>query len=236
MRYDAVIFDLFGTLVRTVTPDAYAEMLDRLADTLGAGREAFAASWRETLVERESGLLGDLEGVLGSTAESAGAQTNGATLASAKKAWLDTASNWLVPRAEAAPMLQAFREAGHRVGLLSNCSAEVPPLWQVGPLSGLIDAPVFSCDVGMMKPDARIYAHVCERLGVAQERCLYVGDGGARELTGAEAVGMHAVLLRVLGEEHTWFDDFYRRDALEWQGDVVGDLAALTAYIEAATP
>jgi putative hydrolase of the HAD superfamily len=231
MRYDAVIFDLFGTLVRTVTPDAYEEMLERLADALGAGRAEFAGSWRETIAERESGTIGDLEGVLRSTAERAGAQTNERTRASAKQAWLDTVRDWLVPRAETVPMLQAFREAGHRVGLLSNCSAEVPPLWQVGPLSGLIEVPVFSCDVRLMKPDARIYAHVCERLGVVPDRCLYVGDGGARELTGAEAVGMHAVLLRVPGEEHTWFDSNYRRDALEWQGDVVGDLAALAAYL-----
>jgi FMN phosphatase YigB (HAD superfamily) len=56
---------------------------------------------------------------------------------------------------------------------------------------------------------------------------MFVGDGGARELTGAAALGMEAVLLRAPGEGLTWFDANYRQDALEWQGTVVADLSEL---------
>jgi len=38
-------------------------------------------------------------------------------------------------------------------------------------------------------------------------------------------------LLRVPGEEHTWFDSFYRKDALEWPGTVVASLSELTNLI-----
>ena len=59
-RYDAVIFDLFGTLVHTVTPTAYAEMLDELSALLGVSHGEFTTHWRSTIEERESGALGDI--------------------------------------------------------------------------------------------------------------------------------------------------------------------------------
>jgi putative hydrolase of the HAD superfamily len=47
----------------------------------------------------------------------------------------------------------------------------------------------------MRKPDPRLFRAAAARLPADPERCLYVGDGGGRELTGAAAVGMRAVLL-----------------------------------------
>ncbi|MQA02875.1 MAG: HAD hydrolase-like protein [Streptosporangiales bacterium] len=49
--------------------------------------------------------------------------------------------------------------------------------------------------MGTQKPDARMYLTACDGLGVAPERCLYVGDGNSNELTGATAVGLRAVYL-----------------------------------------
>ena len=230
-RHDAVIFDLFGTLVHTVSPADYSAMLDSVADALGAPREAFQDRWRATIIERESGTLGGLELVLTGTALSAGAEPDAERTASGREAWLGAAQGWLKPREQTGQVMRAFRAAGYRVGLLSNCSAEVPPLWHQGPLSALVDAPVFSCEMGMMKPDPRIYEHVCVLLGVAPERCLFVGDGGARELTGAREAGMEAVLLRVPGEEHTWFDTNYRLDALEWRGATIADIGELIRFL-----
>ena len=214
MRHDAVIFDLFGTLIHTVAPVDYDAMLDALADALGCPRGRFRERWCETITERESGELGGIEGVLAATASSMGVEPSTQAIANAEQTWLDRAQGWLQPRPKTSAVMSAFREAGYRVGLLSNCSSEVPLIWHAGTLARLVDAPVFSCEAGMMKPDPRIYAHVCAELGVEPERYLFVGDGGARELTGAKAVGMEAVLLRVPGKEDTWFDATYRIDAL----------------------
>ena len=40
----------------------------------------------------------------------------------------------------------------------------------------LLDAHVFSVEVGMCKPDPGIYAEACRRLDVRPDECLYVGD------------------------------------------------------------
>ncbi len=231
MRHDAVIFDLFGTLVHTVTPDAYHLLLVELATLLGPPADAFENEWRDTLHEREAGSLGDVSEILRKTCARTGREASDTAIAKAAEHWLETARGWLRTRDAAKPTIQSFRDAGYRVGLLSNCSAEVPTLWAHSPLSPLIDAPVFSCDVGMMKPDPRLYHHVCGLLDVTPEQCLFVGDGGSRELTGAAQVGMEAVLIRVPGEEHTWFDNAYRLDALEWRGAAVSDIADLTRFL-----
>ena len=221
MRYDAVIFDLFGTLTPTVTPADYDAMLQELADALGAPAAAFRGRWRASMQQRESGGLGDMEGVLRATGADAGAQPSESALSRARRRWLERTRRWLTPRPVAVATVRALRGAGYPVGLISNCSAEVPALWPGTELSAAIDSAVFSCEMGLMKPEPAIYRQVCRLLGVGPERCLFVGDGGARELTGAQAVGMDATLLRVSGEAHTWFDSNYRLDALEWTGATI---------------
>ena len=227
VRYKAVIFDLFGTLIPTVTPDDYAAMLVTLASALNVEPEAFTKAWRAMIDERESGLLGDMNEILGKTTIAAGREASAIEISNAKRHWLSIAAGWLAPRADARATLESIRNAGVKTGLLSNCSAEIPILWPGAGLADLFDQLVFSCNVGTMKPHPSVYEASCRTLGVKPEQCMFVGDGGARELTGANAIGMKAVLLRVPGEEHTWFDNFYRKDALEWPGAVVANLSDL---------
>jgi putative hydrolase of the HAD superfamily len=231
LRYDAVIFDLFGTLIHTVTPDDYGVMLDEVAEALGVNADAFSTTWRAMVDERESGKLGGIEELLATTATEAGRVASANEIAAAGKRWLEIASGWLTPRDDARATLEAIRATGARVGLLSNCSAEVPPLWPSAGMADLFDHLVFSCDVGAMKPAPAVYEAATDGLGVDPARCMFVGDGGARELTGAAAVGMHGVLIRVPGEEHTWFDSFYRKDAVEWPGTVVSSLSELRSLL-----
>ena len=62
-----------------------------------------------------------------------------------------------------------------------------------------------------------------EQLGVASADCLYVGDGGSRELSGAAAVGMQVVQLRVAAED----DEMARLLGREsWSGRAICSLAA----------
>lgn len=44
--------------------------------------------------------------------------------------------------------------------------AEVPDLWNTCPLAAWFSSPVFSCEVGLIKPDPAIYRLACRRLGV----------------------------------------------------------------------
>jgi len=120
------------------------------------------------------------------------------------------------------PALDAINEIrtdGYAIGVLTDCTAEVPELWPSLPYSALVDAVSFSCDVGHRKPHRAGYHDIARKLGVAAEECLYVGDGSSNELTGATSAGMTAVLLE------TPFGTDFRYDAEDrWMGRSVSEL------------
>ena len=55
------------------------------------------------------------------------------------------------------------------------------------------DAAYLSYEQSVAKPDKEIYRRCMAELGVKPEECLYVGDGGSRELETARELGMHAM-------------------------------------------
>jgi len=94
-------------------------------------------------------------------------------------------------------MLEAIRRiraVGLRVGALTNNWVnDVPRGTPDGlPLRECFDVFVESAVVGLRKPDPRIYALVCERLGVAPGRVAFLDDIG-RNLKPARALGMTTI-------------------------------------------
>src|SRR5262249_55517097 len=109
---------------------------------------------------------------------------------------IDVRVNWtrevLFPRQGAVEVLDELRRRGYRLGLLRVCSEGVPRVWGHTGMAARIDEPVFSCSVGVAKPDPRIYRIAAERLGVETQECLFVDDQPAF-VEGARSAGMDAV-------------------------------------------
>jgi putative hydrolase of the HAD superfamily len=92
-------------------------------------------------------------------------------------------------------LLKKLREMGVKLCLVSNADDMDKHHWQSSPLRSCFDQTIFSCDVGLLKPDPRIYRLALERLGLRDSaQCYYVGDGGHEELRGARAAGMTTAL------------------------------------------
>jgi putative hydrolase of the HAD superfamily len=81
----------------------------------------------------------------------------------------------------------------YRTGLLSNAFSDLRD-WLSGQveIDGLFDEMVISAEVGLVKPDPRIYHLALDRLQVAPEGAVFIDDF-ARNIEGAHAVGMHAI-------------------------------------------
>ncbi len=62
-------------------------------------------------------------------------------------------------------------------------------------MAGLFDVEVFSYEVGAVKPEPEIFELCLRRLGRRAADCVFVGDGGSNELTGARAVGLRTVFV-----------------------------------------
>ncbi len=228
MRYDAVIFDIFGTLVDIFSLEEYRVFLDELCAVLGVTPAGYISLWDESADERALGRVPVAE-QMGALCRELGVDVSTAQLERAVEVRVDFVRGALVPRADAVETLSRLKAAGHKIGVISDCSEEVVRAWPDTPLAPLVDEAVLSAAVGMKKPDPRVYNLACERLGVAPEKCLYVGDGGSRELSGAAAVGMDAVLIRVPGDAG---DDAFRRDAEEWAGTRVSALQEVLELVE----
>jgi putative hydrolase of the HAD superfamily len=91
--------------------------------------------------------------------------------------------------------LDRLRLAGIRTGLVSDAAADDVESWDQSPLAARLDVAVFSYQVGIRKPDGRIYQLALDALGMNPTETLFVGDGGSNEHRGARNLGMRTVLV-----------------------------------------
>ena len=102
-----------------------------------------------------------------------------------------------VPK-EILDILQALKSRDIKIGLISNADIIDCKYWSQSLLFRYFDDAVFSCNVGLLKPDKQIYELAMQRLNVFPEQCLFVGDGGSNELYGAKSAGMGTVFSEML--------------------------------------
>ena len=224
MKYQAVIFDLFGTLVDFLTDDEYKAAHAQVAAILSAPLDDFRKVWSSTIRERDTGRFGSLEGDLLNALQVLGLQATDDQIRQAVNTRLDLFRRSLTPRKGAVETLTALRARGLKTGLISVCAWEIPTLWPDSAFAPLMDFSVLSCSVGLLKPEPEIYRLACKGLGVQPRDCLYIGDGGSHELSGAEKVGMSSVLIKVPGDPYPYTS---RQEALEWQGHTITSLPQL---------
>jgi len=97
-------------------------------------------------------------------------------------------------RPDVVEVLQQLTDCGIKLGLVSNASTAEVSAWSDSPLAKLFDKAFFSCECGFKKPDQTIYQHALTQMQVDKDNCLFVGDGGSDELSGAHQFGLTSVL------------------------------------------
>jgi len=229
MKYRAVIFDLFGTLVGIFSVRDHERALKRMADVVGAPADDFVRMWGATYSNRAKGFFDSPAANIEHICRHLGVLAEAAQIGIAARIRVEHTASLMVPRPDAIDVLSYLKSQGCRIGLISDCSAEIPSIWGDSPFDPLVDVAVFSCSVGLTKPDPVIYRLATDQLEVAPGECLYVGDGSSRELTGAAAVGMDAVQIRVPGEDQV---GAYRTDIDNWNGPAVASLTDVLALIK----
>jgi putative hydrolase of the HAD superfamily len=116
------------------------------------------------------------------------------------------AALWIDPVPGSREGLQALADAGVRLGIISNADGMMGPrlaqleLCQVGPGIGVdIECVVDSGNVGVMKPDPRIFQAAIDLLGLEPDQVWYVGDMPAIDVVGARRAGIRPYLMDPLG-------------------------------------
>jgi epoxide hydrolase-like predicted phosphatase len=191
-RFDAVLFDFSGV----VTTSAFG-LIAALGETGGHSREEvldlFLGPYdRDTdhpwhRVERGELAMAEYGAWLVPEAAARGIS-------------LDRAGGGLLSQMEVqepvVACIRRLRADGYKTALVTNNALELRERWrELVPLGELFDTVVDSCEVGLRKPDPRIYALTLERLGgVPPERAVFLDDHPGN-VAGAEAAGITGILV-----------------------------------------
>ena len=208
----AVIFDLWETLIDW-DEAAARRMFERIDELVGPG-------FRDRWYAAPNRYTAPVRSVLADVGVPAGVMEEVCDIR------LDYVRGCMVPRLGAVDTLATLRGLGHPIGLITVCSEDVETLWPTSEFAGLFDAEVFSSQVGISKPDPRIYLHCCELLGVDPHDAVFVGDGANDELAGACRVGMTAVLIHPAGRDPLW------AEVADWDGPRVTSIPEVLEVLE----
>ena len=194
----AVVFDVDFTLARPgpdLGPEGYRALGRRHGLELDPARYERARAEAFAEVKRHPELDHDEEiWVLFTERVILGMGGKGDTYAAAvemEARWAHSAHFELYD--DALPVLDALRERGLAIGLLSNSSRDLDEF--VAHHSLRVDAVLTSLAHGKTKPHETIFRAMLELLGVEPAEAVMVGDTIDDDVEGARAVGMHAVLL-----------------------------------------
>ena len=232
IEIQAVVFDFFGTLVPNFTVSGHKDVLRQMARATGAPVEQFVEGWLATFNQRATGAFPTTRSNIEAVCRALDVSPENQQYEAAGQLRYDFEQRQVAPRPTAISTLRALKSLGLKTCLVSDCSPELPQLWPETPFAPLFDSAVFSCCIGIRKPNREIYLEACRRLRVQPSECLFVGDGGSRELSGAAEAGMSAVLLAAPEEQDNL--DTHRIDEENWKGPRISDLKELLAIIETA--
>ncbi|MFF1261994.1 HAD family phosphatase [Streptomyces sp. NPDC058321] len=188
-RISAVLFDFGGVLTTSLIEafEAFGATLGvdpRLPLRLLAKDERSGA----LLVEHEEGRLGqrEFEDGFAERLRAHGADIQGPGLLSLMQAGLR-------PDRAMLDLVAEVRNAGHRVGLLSNSLGD--DCYAGFDLESMFDAVVISGEIGVRKPSRRAYAIACERLGTEPGETVMVDDL-EHNIVAARRAGLAGILHR----------------------------------------
>lgn len=213
---EAIVFDAGGTLVR-VNFEWMSGMLAELGHAVSAqvlrtaeleGRRAYDAVAERVSATLPPGggdtplsLLGPSDAYFTATLAAAGVPESLRAEALART-WARQHSDhflWGVPAEGAREMLDALPSTGLRAACVSNADGRAELILETCGVREGLEFVIDSHVVGIEKPDPRIFHLALDRLGVAPERALYVGDIRSVDAAGAAGAGMHFVLIDPTG-------------------------------------
>jgi putative hydrolase of the HAD superfamily len=93
------------------------------------------------------------------------------------------------------PVINELRKK-YKVGLLSNTDCFTIEEFKEKGHDKLFDSMAFSCNLGLLKPDPKIFWLVLHELGAKPEETVMVGDNYKDDILAAEKLGIRGVLLK----------------------------------------
>lgn len=229
----AVFFDLDATLVyfdRDLLVEKMALVCAAMAAQHGVDAEALLGHHRQLTLDlwsrTETGMVSGRQASLDIWREAlsaCGCDIEEAALLAAGLYW-DNRHGVIRLFEDSIPTLEALR-GRFQLAVITNgpLDMQIDKL-EVHGCEGHFELFVASGELGFTKPDPRIFAHTCDKLGVAPEEAWHIGDNPSADVAGARAAGLTAVWLNRNG---------VKLEATQPQPDhVIRSLAELPALLD----
>lgn len=186
----AVIFDMYETLVTLWYSEPY--MGKEISADAGIPESTFREIWNPTETERAIGVL-TYEEVIERILRVNNRYSDELFQMLVRKRKESKVEAFDHVHPEIIPLLEGLKKKGLKIGLITNCFKEEKDAIEDCELIKYFDVVCMSCELGIKKPDRKIFDICLERLGLAAEDCLYCGDGGSNELAVAKEMNMKPV-------------------------------------------
>ncbi len=183
----AVVFDMFETLITLYNSELYKGR--QIAEEMGIPEVEFRKIWDSSDDDRTLGVR-TFEEVITEIMHANNIYSKELFETIVDKRYSCTAETFNHKHPNILSLFEALKDRGINIGLITNCYNEEREVIKKSDLYRYFDATCMSCDIGVKKPDRKIYEICIEKLGVQPEECLYVGDGGSHELEAAQDCGM----------------------------------------------
>ncbi len=197
----AIVFDLDDTLWPIAPTIKRAEQA--MTEWIGIHAPGVAARWdtdtlkrlRTDMLADKPALKNDVMALRRGTIFAAFAALGGSTQqAEGAFACFRAARQQVTLYPDAQPALERLSKA-FRLGVISNGFADVGVIG-IGPYFEIV---ISAHEVGVSKPDPRIYAACVVRMGLAPAQMLYVGDDPHNDIVGPSVAGLRAAWINRLG-------------------------------------
>jgi putative hydrolase of the HAD superfamily len=199
----AVIFDLYGTLVDLQVNEETSLFWNALASDFFVSKRSISGEVLKNsftrLNQETSAHLGEgfvLTTVFSRMLEEFKFSPTSTNISRLAESFRKHSITYLGKKPYTDDLLYSIKQAGYKLGLVSNTEALLTAYdLKALNLEDRFDAIVFSSQVGVKKPDKRIFAAIQGGLGVNPRECALVGDTYEEDILGSLDAGIDPVFL-----------------------------------------
>jgi len=191
-EYDYYLFDLFHTLVRI---EPYFKIEKREYNILGITQSEWTSFTEYDYQNRALGYIKRPEVIVENIVKNINKNTSEEVIEQIYRIRKERFRTALVNiKPNILDTIKKLVEKGKTLILVSNADVFDKMSWDESPLSSYFSETIFSCDIGIMKPDKEIYLHAIQSVDANIYSSVFIGDGGHDELLGAKKIGLDTIL------------------------------------------
>lgn len=200
LEFGAVVFD-YGSVLCPPPPDRDIEAFAALA---GLSAESFRELYEKTRSAYDRGTLSSNEYWLG-FGKVAGHDYDEERIRALEDMDL---SVWSILDQRMIEMAARLQKSNVKTAILSNMQPYLRDAFREKDWLRHFDVQIFSCDLGLIKPEREIYQRLLDALEVPPQRVLFIDDL-PKNIEAARKVGIHGIVYRSFDELDNWLKPLF---------------------------